>query len=85
MTKDNQTKSKKKWYIRWWAILIYIFLFIKFVVFISDSQQTQMRTTTPINNQAQEQVVVNYEIIEEKDISYAGCKRIIINIIVPDN
>lgn len=53
------------------------------------STDTNTSNTTSTDEGAEteksQKETVKYEIVEEKDISYAGCKRVGIHIIVPDD
>ena len=67
---------------KWWFWVIIFFLFIIIFSSISDNPQPKNQD---INQPTMTRQEVEYKIVEEMDISYLGCKRIGIKMIVPDD
>lgn len=71
-------KKRKKWYLRWWMFIIYFLVILIIITSIPGGEKKEPEQMSGGKE-------VSYKIIEEKDISYAGCKRVGIQIVVPDD
>ena len=71
---EDQKIGEKKWYTnKWFMVLV--------VLIICIIGLDRIVNEKPISNSK----LTKYEIVEEKDYSYSGCKRVAISILVPDN
>lgn len=50
-------KEKKKWYKRWWAIVLYVFVFLMIIASMGEDEKSTTQETAVINNQVQNQQV----------------------------
>ena len=82
--KQEQVKHKK-WYEKYWSILIVIFIIFAGVIIFSDSNN---ETSELKSEQTEKENILNtadYKIIKEEDISYRLAKRYSIRIVVNNN
>jgi len=91
----NEEKIKKPIWKRKWVWIVVILFIIIISVGDSDNEKNNLeQQSSQEQNQQQVEIdktpeptrkEVSYKIIEEEDISYMGCKRIGVRIVVPDD
>ncbi|MBU3942786.1 hypothetical protein KKA24_02270 [Patescibacteria group bacterium] len=92
----NEEKTKKPIWKRWWVWTVVI-LFIIIIVSVGgdDNKKTDSEQQSSQEQDQQQAEIdktikptrkeVPYKVIEEEDISYIGCKRVGIRLVVPDD
>lgn len=91
----NEEKTKKPIWKKWWVWIVAVLFLIIIVSAGGDDNDKIDSEQQPSQEQNQQQAEidktpeptrkeVSYKIIEEEDISYMGCKRVGIRLVVPD-
>ena len=77
---NKEDVQKKPFYKKWWVWGITGVL-VLFIIIGSGGDSTTPTSNVTNNND----LILSYRVIDEEDISYLGCKKIGLRIVVPDD